>query len=126
MAPSLLDTSATRADMPKKQQNNVKTNASGVDVAVMPPASESDTELLGRQGTTLAEKYGWPRANTRGYSILDQHFAARRQMRIVHIGAGASGICFSKIAKNSLKDATWVCYDKNDDVGGTWLENRYP
>jgi 4-hydroxyacetophenone monooxygenase len=40
------------------------------------------------------------------------------------VGAGASGIC----ASIKLKDAgiPFVVLERNDDVGGTWLENRYP
>lgn len=45
-------------------------------------------------------------------------------MRVVFIGAGASGICFSKFAEESLSNTTVQIYEKNADIGGTWLENR--
>jgi 4-hydroxyacetophenone monooxygenase len=43
---------------------------------------------------------------------------------VVIIGAGMSGL----LAAHRLKQAgvRFVIYEKNDDVGGTWLENSYP
>lgn len=49
---------------------------------------------------------------------------AIENFRVVIVGAGVSGIC----AAIRLQEAG-IAYDvleKNDDVGGTWLENRYP
>ena len=48
---------------------------------------------------------------------------------IVLAGAGASGIDFLHFARDELEKPLGielVCYEKNADVGGTWLENRYP
>jgi cation diffusion facilitator CzcD-associated flavoprotein CzcO len=42
------------------------------------------------------------------------------------MGCGASGISFAKFAQDELKNVDMVLYEKNSDVGGTWLENRYP
>jgi len=49
---------------------------------------------------------------------------AIKNFRVVIVGAGVSGIC----AAIKLKEAGITCtiLEKNDDVGGTWLENRYP
>lgn len=44
---------------------------------------------------------------------------------MIHIGAGASGIIFSKFSEDRLKNIELQIYEKNVDVGGTWLENRY-
>jgi 4-hydroxyacetophenone monooxygenase len=50
--------------------------------------------------------------------------APDRQLRVVIIGAGMSGI----VAAHRLQQAgvPFVILDKNDDVGGTWFENTYP
>ena len=47
-------------------------------------------------------------------------------IKIIHIGMGASGILFAHKAEKMLKNYTLVCYEKNDQIGGTWHENRYP
>ncbi|MFI5426560.1 FAD-dependent oxidoreductase [Aeromicrobium sp. UC242_57] len=50
--------------------------------------------------------------------------APDRSFRVVIVGAGMSGL----VAAHRLR-ATGVCVtvlEKNDDIGGTWLENTYP
>ena len=49
---------------------------------------------------------------------------AGSRFRVLVIGAGASGM----LAAIRLREAgiEHVVLEKNDDVGGTWLENRYP
>ncbi|OAG37868.1 hypothetical protein AYO21_07974 [Fonsecaea monophora] len=72
------------------------------------------------------ELYGWPTQNERGYRILEQPFNTKRPIRVIHIGAGASGICFAKFHETMTENVTIQLYEKNSDIGGTWLENRYP
>ncbi|KAK5052671.1 hypothetical protein LTR84_002536 [Exophiala bonariae] len=72
----------------------------------------------------LPDRYGWPRQSVSGYRIKEQLSGTERPIRIIHLGAGASGICFSKFAVEALNNVEWICYDKNPDIGGTWLENR--
>jgi 4-hydroxyacetophenone monooxygenase len=50
--------------------------------------------------------------------------SARETFRVVVIGAGMSGL----LAAIRLEQAgvPYVVVEKNDGVGGTWLENRYP
>lgn len=67
--------------------------------------------------------YGWTNENERGYKILERPSSTTRPMRVIHIGAGMSGICLSKMLPDAIKDVTLTCYDKNGDIGGTWLEN---
>lgn len=85
----------------------------------------SDSGLGGSDLDALPDRYGWPRENDRGYRIKEQLFGTERPMRVVHVGAGASGICLAKMLPESLKNVSFTCYDKNDEIGGTWLENRY-
>ncbi|KAH8692574.1 hypothetical protein BGW36DRAFT_399412 [Talaromyces proteolyticus] len=66
------------------------------------------------------------RENEHGYRIKEQLFGMEKPLRIIHVGAGASGICFSKFLQDRMRNVSLVCYDKNEDIGGTWLENRYP
>jgi cation diffusion facilitator CzcD-associated flavoprotein CzcO len=49
--------------------------------------------------------------------------------RLVCIGAGYAGLMMAYKIKHQMKmeDVVDLCiYEKNHDVGGTWLENRYP
>ncbi|OCW58518.1 hypothetical protein AWJ14_18670 [Hoeflea olei] len=50
--------------------------------------------------------------------------ALKEGMTAIVIGAGVSGVC----AAVRLREAGVSCtvFEKNDDVGGTWYENRYP
>lgn len=72
----------------------------------------------------LADECGWPRQNERGYKIDEELFGHERPVRVIHIGAGISGICLAKFFPERLNNASLVCYDKNNDIGGTWLENK--
>lgn len=45
---------------------------------------------------------------------------------IVCIGAGVSGIALTIALQQTMDNYTLEIFEKNNDVGGTWLENRYP
>ena len=60
------------------------------------------------------------------YTVREQPLGTTRHIRIVGIGAGASGLNLIRTARLNLTDYEIVVYEKNTDVGGTWLENRYP
>ena len=49
-----------------------------------------------------------------------------RHMRIICIGAGPSGLCFAYKLQRSFRNFTLTVYEKNEQVGGTWYENKYP
>ncbi|KAF5692407.1 monooxygenase [Fusarium denticulatum] len=49
-----------------------------------------------------------------------------RKLRIIHVGAGASGLMTAYKAERTLQNYELVLYDKNPVIGGTWYENRYP
>lgn len=63
-----------------------------------------------------------------GYHYQSQYLGQPRPVRVIIIGAGLSGIAAVKIFKErfSGKAVEIVIYEKNEDVTGTWLENRYP
>ncbi|MGH9057241.1 MAG: flavin-containing monooxygenase [Acidimicrobiales bacterium] len=70
-------------------------------------------EELEVEGTDLRAP-GWHKASV----------APERDFRVGVIGAGMSGL----LAAYRMQEAgvDYVVIEKNDDVGGTWLENRYP
>ena len=49
-----------------------------------------------------------------------------RPIRVVVIGSGLSGIISSIRLRQRVPNLDLCVYDRNDDVGGTWTENRYP
>lgn len=59
-----------------------------------------------------------------GYRVSEQPLFTRRRIRVICVGAGATGIQFAYKAERLLRDVDIQIYDKNHDVGGTWLENR--
>lgn len=60
------------------------------------------------------------------YQIIEQEIHRRRKMRLICVGAGIAGIAAAYKHMQRLQDVELVIYEKNHDVGGTWLENRYP
>ena len=62
------------------------------------------------------------------YTVKEQPLGTARHVRIVGIGAGASGINMVRTLRLRLPAGSFehVVYEKNSGVGGTWHENRYP
>jgi cation diffusion facilitator CzcD-associated flavoprotein CzcO len=60
------------------------------------------------------------------YTIREQPLGTAKQIRIVLIGAGASGLNMVRTLRLNLTNYELAVYEKNDEVGGTWYENRYP
>lgn len=67
-----------------------------------------------------------PETDETGYRIREEPYGTKRKIRVVLMGAGASSLNFFKKAEEEMQDLEIVCYEKNKDIGGTWLENRYP
>ncbi|KAL2834389.1 hypothetical protein BDW59DRAFT_178795 [Aspergillus cavernicola] len=62
------------------------------------------------------------------YSLREEPIHSRRALRVVCVGAGYSGILMGIIWSQRMqnRNAELVIYERNGDLGGTWLENRYP
>lgn len=60
------------------------------------------------------------------YSVSETPLGTTRHVRIVTVGAGASGINMIRTVRENLTDYEHVVYEKNPSIGGTWYENRYP
>ncbi|KAH7089256.1 hypothetical protein FB567DRAFT_493912 [Paraphoma chrysanthemicola] len=58
--------------------------------------------------------------------IVDGVHSQPSPIKIIHVGAGASGLLFAYKARKMLQNYELICYEKNGEVGGTWLENTYP
>ncbi|KAF2093574.1 FAD/NAD(P)-binding domain-containing protein [Rhizodiscina lignyota] len=51
---------------------------------------------------------------------------AERHVRIICIGAGASGLVLAYKLQRHFQNYTLQIYEKNTELSGTWWENKYP
>lgn len=58
-------------------------------------------------------------------SLPDRPIDADRRIKVVCIGAGYSRILTGIRFPQRIPNLDLVIYEKNDEVGGTWYENRY-
>ncbi|KXN84254.1 Putative sterigmatocystin biosynthesis monooxygenase stcW [Leucoagaricus sp. SymC.cos] len=56
----------------------------------------------------------------------DKPIHHQRPLKVVCIGAGASGLMLAYKFQRSFENFQFTIYEKNADIGGTWLENNYP
>ncbi|EIT79307.1 hypothetical protein AO1008_10377 [Aspergillus oryzae 100-8] len=59
-------------------------------------------------------------------SYRDKPILANRMMRVICIGAGPSGLYLAYRLETSFTGYMLEVYEKNEYIGGTWFENRYP
>jgi cation diffusion facilitator CzcD-associated flavoprotein CzcO len=91
-----------------------------------PPPLSFRPERINDDSTTKSHDNEWYRQNQTDYRILEQPLYTKRPLRMIIIGAGAAGLQIAYKAERQLSSVTFQIYEKNHDVGGTWLENRYP
>ena len=107
--------------VPNKSQDNGPSDQRSQSQANGSSAPSSTTQFW-----TVHDGQPAPETDEAGYRIREQEYGTKRQIRVVVMGAGASTLNFLKKAEEQLEKVDIVCYEKNNDVGGTWLENRYP
>ncbi|KAK6215328.1 monooxygenase [Colletotrichum tabaci] len=57
---------------------------------------------------------------------LSSPIQSERNIRVICIGAGASGLLMAYKLQRHFQNYSLQCYEKNPSVAGTWFENRYP
>ncbi len=60
------------------------------------------------------------------FTIKDEPVENQRPLKVRVIGAGYSGIYLGIRIPQRLRNVDLQIYEKNEGVGGTWWENRYP
>ena len=60
------------------------------------------------------------------YSIDPHWHSDPGELRVICVGAGATGLLMAYKMKKLFPKYELVVYDKNPCVAGTWYENRYP
>ena len=72
----------------------------------------------------LEEELAYRHEDRRAPGWHKEELARERPFRVLVIGAGMSGLLTAHRLRQAGVD--FVVVEKNDDVGGTWLENTYP
>jgi NADPH-dependent 2,4-dienoyl-CoA reductase/sulfur reductase-like enzyme len=109
MAPSIIATAPVEsafAELHEKVQTNGNRNGSSVFANEGPKGSAPHLDP--------------------SYKIIEQPIGNRRPIRVACMGAGYSGLMMAIVFSESMQDknAELVVYERNEDLGGTWLENR--
>ncbi|EXJ91716.1 hypothetical protein A1O3_00266 [Capronia epimyces CBS 606.96] len=58
--------------------------------------------------------------------IRETPMGTTRPFKVIFMGMGASGINFAYKLSRELENVELTIYEKNDEIGGTWFENKYP
>ena len=74
-------------------------------------------------------KIDYSKPGAAGYDV-DQNLTwmdpKNRRLKVLTIGGGVTGILMAYQIQKHAGNVDHVIYEKNADIGGTWLENRYP
>ncbi len=100
--------------------------AAGAAVALPDPDPAVLARLMsGAMGQRVSEAYSPMIAEQIGLRpFVPQRVQAAGVLDVAVIGAGVSGIVVARALKAA--GIPYTVYEKNDEVGGTWWENRYP
>jgi 4-hydroxyacetophenone monooxygenase len=121
--------------LPPEVQVEVRSAAFDAVVAfregLLEPVDPTPDEVTRLMSCALAEEvpeeYGELLAEELGLLSRDVAIPAdvvRKDFRVVIIGAGISGLCMAM--KLAATGVDFVIVEKDEDLGGTWLENVYP
>ncbi|MTD15131.1 FAD-dependent oxidoreductase [Nakamurella sp. YIM 132087] len=96
-----------------------------------PPTDQQIVEMLSvAMGETVPAEYGPMLAEESRFRLRDVTWTAEpptarlADFKVLVVGAGVSGICTA--IKLKALGIPFTVVEKNDDIGGTWLENDYP
>ncbi|KAL2827251.1 dimethylaniline monooxygenase [Aspergillus pseudoustus] len=117
--------------------NANKTNTNNPVFAAhgLPPDITIGSNTLGAHPSSTTRPVhhaDWDTPSKTGYIVsphmINEPPPSKPTFRIIMVGAGAAGIDFLHYAPRQLAGlgVEIAVYDKNADIGGTWLENRYP
>ena len=125
--------------LPEQQQEEIREAAFGVlrdwrdgltGLGAMPADDEIVVMLTASLGEAVPPEYATALAEEAGFRDRDVHWtdgtppAAVSDFRVVVIGAGVAGICAA--IKLRALGVPFTVIERNDRVGGVWLENTYP
>jgi hypothetical protein len=90
----------------------------------LPREPQTDTKMP--QINLTAKELGQKPILDPSYKLLEQPIGTRRPIRVVCLGAGYSGLMMGIMYNERMKhqNTEFVIYERNQDLGGTWFENR--
>lgn len=104
-------------EMVKGQEDPIPIQPPSWSFSVNPPPTRNDQ---------IPHENEWYRNFNPAYSVIEQPLHTQKPIHIIVVGAGAAGLNIAFKAAKQLTNVTFSIYEKNEDIGGTWLENRYP
>lgn len=89
------------------------------------PDAPAISNIKTEQWSSLPKQHVKP--ITSDYVVNEEPIHSRRPLRIICMGAGYSGLMMGIIhsQKLAMNNVEFIIYERNEDLGGTWLENRY-
>lgn len=74
------------------------------------------------------QKWDYSTPGSNGYEVpnIVYNDPSTRKLKVLTVGAGLSGIQIAYKLQKHTKNVEHVIYEKNENLGGTWLENKYP
>lgn len=75
------------------------------------------------------ERFDYSQPGSSGYEVRQDATwmdPKNRKLKVLSIGAGVTGILNAYQIQKHCENVEHVVYEKNEDIAGTWLENRYP
>ncbi|EUC42260.1 hypothetical protein COCMIDRAFT_29073 [Bipolaris oryzae ATCC 44560] len=94
----------------------------GAQTTGIKPARDSTATSIPVEGASLPSSYPTSRMKIDADRCIDDV----RPLRVAVVGAGLSGIIAGILLPAKVPGIELTIFEKNDDVGGTWLENAYP
>lgn len=110
------------------KQRITETNVVGLHNTSMPPSAVClNGSHPHKQNGTSDGTEKIPRLSiSENYKVSEQAIGTIRPVRMLCIGAGASGVNLAYQVQKNMKNTDLVIYEKSPAIGGTWYENRYP
>lgn len=132
MAPAVIVETYKEPDMVSVEKvysagktNGIHEHVESVDIALEPENLQAVKKV---EVVTQAEsKSKIPHLTiAEDYQVSESPLGSLKDVRIICVGAGASGVNLAYQVQKHMKQAELAIYEKNPGVGGTWFENRYP
>lgn len=82
--------------------------------------------MFGSHPTSTNGETTKPSTSDTKWIVEERSIDEARPLRVGIIGSGISGIVASIRFAQRIPNVHLCVYEKNEDIGGTWFENRYP